>query len=237
MTEIWKDVCYYKNGVFYDFTGYYQVSNLGRVKSLKREGVTKNGKKFIVYEKILNPHINKSNYRVVTLHKMNDGKTMQMSEYVHRLVGIMFISNPDNKPELDHIIPVSEGGSDEVNNLRWVTSKENTNNPISKQKRDSSRKGTDISEKCKAKQKEKVIIDKVIGINEDNKILVFESAEEGKRNGFRHILDCCRGKRLQDKGYKWYFMSSCPEKILKLIEVNSNVSLDYKDLREENENA
>ena len=53
MTEIWKDVCYYKNGVFYDFTGYYQVSNLGRVKSLKREGITRNGKKFIVYEKIL----------------------------------------------------------------------------------------------------------------------------------------------------------------------------------------
>lgn len=47
---------------------------------------------------------------------------------VHRLVGFAFIPNPENKPEIDHVIPVSNGGTNEATNLRWVYKIENRNN-------------------------------------------------------------------------------------------------------------
>ena len=50
------------------------------------------------------------------------GKT----EYVHRLVAKNFIPNPDNLPYVDHINRVRD--DNRVENLRWVTALENSNN-------------------------------------------------------------------------------------------------------------
>lgn len=63
-------------------------------------------------------------YRTVALNY--DGNKTR--EYVHKLVAEAWIPNPENKPEIDHIIPVREGGGDSVDNLRWVTHKENYEN-------------------------------------------------------------------------------------------------------------
>lgn len=41
MEEVWKDICFEENGVVHDYTGLYQVSNLGRVKSLNYNEVSK----------------------------------------------------------------------------------------------------------------------------------------------------------------------------------------------------
>ena len=65
-------------------------------------------------------------YRKVNL-KCVDGKKRDF--LYHRVLAFYFIPNEEKKPEVDHIIPLSKGGKDEVSNLRWVTSSENSRNP------------------------------------------------------------------------------------------------------------
>lgn len=71
--------------------------------------------------------INNTQYRKIKL-KCIDGK--KRDYLYHRVLAFYFIPNLENKPEVDHIIPLSKGGKDEVSNLRWVTSSENSRNPL-----------------------------------------------------------------------------------------------------------
>lgn len=82
----------------------YEVSNFGNVKC--------NGK-------IFEPKIRNNGYKMIGRY------------FIHRVVGELFIDNPENKPEIDHID--TNKLNNRVDNLRWVTPKENRNNPISKQ--------------------------------------------------------------------------------------------------------
>lgn len=90
----------------------YLVSTKGEVKSLRKN------KKL----KLLNMS---NGYLKVCLYKDN-----KMSNIlVHRLVAEAFIPNPENKPLVDHINTNRKDNN--VKNLRWVTNKENSNNPLS----------------------------------------------------------------------------------------------------------
>lgn len=99
--EVWKDIEGYE--------GLYQVSTLGRVKSLARERVSK--------DKILKS--SGVRYKLVCLYKSGIVKYVK----VHRLVANAFISNPENKPQVNH----KDGNkfNNSVSNLEWATSKEN----------------------------------------------------------------------------------------------------------------
>ena len=104
--EIWKPIK--------DFEGYYEVSNIGRVRSLNYKRTGKG--------KILKNIEDYKGYLEVGLTK--NGKRKQFK--VHRLVAEAFIPNPENKPCIDHINTVKS--DNRVENLRWVTYKENSNN-------------------------------------------------------------------------------------------------------------
>jgi hypothetical protein len=108
MKEIWKDIVGYK--------GLYQISNLGRVRSLPR--------KWVNTQKILIPQPNKQGYLLFGLNRCGKQKRVQ----AHRLVAIHFISNPNNLPEVNHID--FNKANNQTNNLEWTSSADNTEHAL-----------------------------------------------------------------------------------------------------------
>ena len=171
--EVWKDVVGYE--------GLYEVSSLGRVKSLRRNIIMKQKKV--------------KGYNMLNLTKA--GK--QKGETVSRLVGRAFIPNPENKPQINHIDENKQ--NNHVDNLEWVTAKENSNH------------GTRTSrvinnlERTSEKQKTPIaMIDKDTG----ELIKVFNSIQSAFRflgdipNG--NISRVCKKKREHAYGYKWEYI-------------------------------
>jgi len=101
-----------------DYEGLYEVSNLGRVKSLPKYHNC--GKKsYMQSEKILKLNKRRDGYLQVMLYKDKKEKTLR----IHRLVAQAFIPNPENKPFINHID--CDPSNNCVTNLEWVTQKEN----------------------------------------------------------------------------------------------------------------
>ena len=111
MKEIWKDIEKYE--------GYYQVSNLGKVKSLQRIVVDKKSTRTFK-SRVLKPSPDTHGYLQVRPSKKGKVKTFR----VHQLVARAFIPNPHNKPEINH----DDGNkiNNCVSNLEWQTSRENS---------------------------------------------------------------------------------------------------------------
>lgn len=114
MEELWKSISGYK--------GIYEISNTGRIRSLTRTIIRKNGRQqtFIGEEKIptLDPT---TGYYKIILYKECKGRTF----YVHRLVATAFLPNPNNLPYVNH--KDENKTNNHINNLEWCTPSENTN--------------------------------------------------------------------------------------------------------------
>lgn len=110
MKEEWREIKGYE--------GYYEVSNIGNIRSMERYVNSKN--KSIALKKAKSINMSKRGaYISVKLSKENKEKTFS----VHRLVALMFIPNPENKLEVNHI----DGNkmNNFVGNLEWCTRSEN----------------------------------------------------------------------------------------------------------------
>ena len=176
--EIWKDIEGYE--------GLYQVSNLGRVKSLNYHRTGKEG--------ILEGYGN--DYLQVNLCK--DGNREQ--PLVHVLVATAFIENPDNLPEVNHKDENKYNNC--MDNLEWCShSYNNTYN--------------DKAKKVGKKLSKSVIgINKISGLILEFPSTCEASRQTGIDQG--NITKCCKGKRYKSAGgYIWHYADSeevCDEK-------------------------
>ena len=131
-------------------------------------------------------------YRKVSL-KCIDGKKREF--LYHRVLAYYFIPNPENKLEVDHIIPLSRGGTDDVSNLRWVTSSENSRNPLT------------LEANITAQHK-----NTVYAYKDGELIGIWESENEAARDlGLNqgNIHNCASGRCKSYGGFNWFYEPIC----------------------------
>ena len=142
--EVWKPIVTDKE----DYTGLYEVSNLGRVRSLDRE-VWSGSNWYTKKGQIMKGSVDKnSGYTSIVLYKNGKDKTYR----IHRLVAFAFVEGWFEGAVVDHIIPIKNGGKNIWTNLRWVTTTQNNNNPFTKTNISVGGKGRKMPEKWVEKQ-------------------------------------------------------------------------------------
>lgn len=117
LLEIWRNIENHKG---------YQVSNLGRVRSIDRVVQRKDGVVTTYRGKVLTPGTSNSGYKYVAL-----GSTSR-SFFVHRLVAEAFCGQTDGRCQVDHIDEDKTNNC--ASNLRWVTPRENTHHSLHRRK-------------------------------------------------------------------------------------------------------
>ena len=120
--EIWRDVI--------DFNGIYQVSNKGRIKSVKRKVNSRYGEYKTVPEKYLALNKDKNTHYISITLSLN---CKRITRFIHRLVAEAFIDNPENKCCVNHID--GDVTNNCVENLEWVTMSENSKHAYSKSRK------------------------------------------------------------------------------------------------------
>ena len=174
MIEIWKDISNYK--------GYYQASNIGRIKSLDRYVRGRYNTMRLIKGKVLKPGITNKGYFAVNIYRIGNHRMLS----VHRLVAVTFINNPENKATVNH----KNGNKldNRVENLEFMTQKENVNHAYNKGLHNYNRR-------------------KILMLSLDNEpLLWFNSLTEASTMSgvnLSSVSNCCVGSRKTAGRYKW----------------------------------
>ena len=193
--------------IFKEIKGFedYEVSNYGNVRSLKRNIV-------------LRPSF-ANGYLHVGLYK--DGK--KFVKYIHRLVAIAFIPNPNNLQEVNH--KDENPQNNKAENLEWCTHEYNLNYGTRNERSSIKQKGKIFSEEHKRKLSESHIgklnlksrnhpnkSKLVVAVKDGEVVMEFASTREAERHGFKHgnVSKCCnkcfnREGNNYYGGYQWYY--------------------------------
>ena len=187
MEEIWKDIEGYE--------GLYQVSNLGRVRSLDRYVKQWRDGLKPVKGQIIKPCVRSIHNQY---YYVNLWKSGVIKHYVHRLVAQAFLPNPDNLPQVNHKNECKWDNA--VWNLEWCTREYNCKYGTS---------GERISKSLTNGKTSKLVYQYTL----DSKLCgMWNSTKECHRNGFNSgcISKCCLGRQNYYKGFKWSYEAPKP---------------------------
>lgn len=216
------------------YEGMYIITSYGRVYSVVRRDkycrLSGGGE----IKQALTP----TGYHFVSLYK--NGKGVQ--EYVHQLVARAFIPNPDNKNCVDHID--YNKSNNNVENLRWVTHKENMNNTITKM-----RMNNESVKYISQEGSDNPFSRKIAAYTLDGEFVgeYGSGGEACRKLGLPKNTDVgrvARGERPQTHGYVFKYMSEAKMKIEKRpdptyarkpivqLDLNNNIVAEYSCIRE-----
>lgn len=175
--ELWKDVVGYE--------GFYQVSNMGRVRSLDRFIVAKDGTKREYKGRLLTPCDAGKGYRTVMLQANGKRSTPRLC----RVVATAWIPNPNNLPQVNH--KDEDKSNDKAENLEWCSAVYNTNY------------GTGIKRRARK-------ISRKVNQYDLNGVFVkawdsIRDAEQALNIDNSHITRCCKGRLYQTGGFRWSY--------------------------------
>lgn len=181
MIEIWKQI---------DGETDYLISNHGKIKSINRKVWIGHGYWKEIPEKILSTNKNHKGYEVVSFRQ----KTFS----VHRLVALHFIQKIEGKDQVNH--KDMDKTNNHVENLEWVSCKENINHAWKSTKRISSFKGRTGS--LHPQSKAVIATCMKTGVQ-----MRYASMMDAQRNGFNtgNISQVCQGKKPFSKGFYWSY--------------------------------
>lgn len=110
INEEWVDIPGYE--------GHYQISNFGNARSLNRYISTPRGVRLI--KGVPLKLTVRNGYYAICVHRGESQKTMS----IHRVVALLFVPNPENKPQVNH--KDANKLNNHISNLEWATPQENT---------------------------------------------------------------------------------------------------------------
>lgn len=187
MNEIWKSIDGYE--------GLYEVSNLGRVRSLN---YNRTGK-----IQVLKPRKDKKKtksgcYERYIIGLCNDGKPK--NHKLHVLVGKAFVPGWFKGAVINH--KDHDPSNNIYTNLEWTTQKDNCSSEKSFAP-DSELRKSNARTACKEKLSKPVV---QFDLN-FNFVKEWKSLHEAAKEGFSYkaISPCCAGKRYMYKNFRWFY--------------------------------
>lgn len=186
MEEKWKRI---RSKHVENIKDMYKVSNFGRIMNCETDA-------------ILSTKCKRAGHNSIGL--MCNGDKKKTRQYVHRLVAMLFVDNPD--PEKNNIVNHRDGNKENnrADNLEWTSVSGNNQHAID-------------NGLLKITKRAVIQYD-----DEDNKIAEFESLDAAsKETGINdaRIVNCCKGKRIHTGGFKWKYRDINPNE-------NPDVDLD-----------
>lgn len=189
MVEYWKDTTtpQFEGEIWKDIPGFegYQISNFGRIKSLDRVIIRKDNCTQSKKGKVLKSWQDNLGYLKIDLRQ-------KRTCLVHRLVMLTFVGECPKGKEVDHINTNRQ--DNRLQNLRYVTHKENGNN------KNTIKHLKEANKPCKA------IIQLDLQGNFIKKwVSISEAARQVTNGNGYHISQCAKGVRNKAYGFKWKY--------------------------------
>lgn len=189
--EVWKPI--------EGFEEFYEVSNLGRIRSKDRIQKVPLGRQGIVRGKILKIQPNSRGYLRAQLYNKRGEKKYF---FVHRLVAQAFIENPQNLPVVNHLD--FDYTNNKADNLEWTTLKGNMQYSLVRGRLKRTKEWLEHQKQAL----NRVMGKSVIGTNEiTGETIFFKALNDCAKSGFQPscVSNCCTGKRKHHLGFTWRF--------------------------------